>query len=166
MMRKFGVGGESMVAEPKMMFVVQTGKTKGPPTLAIASYVSATRLAGCRSSRIGEGERTRRILSKRKKEYFSNGTVAKQRRGSGCVGDRKDIRVAEIHEKRRRLFGTLFRQPGHISSVAGTNDAGKKLLVGVGYNVTEVSRNGVGRRMMSESPKCTINGADWAVRCC
>ena len=48
-MRKCGVGWESMVVEPEMMFVVETGKTKVPPTLAIASYVYATRFAGCRS---------------------------------------------------------------------------------------------------------------------
>ena len=96
--RKSGVGWESMVVEPKMMFVAETGKTKVPPTLAIASYAYATRFAGCRSSRIGEGERTRMNFQTEKKES-SNGTVAKQRRGRGCMGYRKDIRVAEVHHK-------------------------------------------------------------------
>ena len=64
------------------------------------------------------------------------------------MGYRKDIRVAEVHENRRRLFGTVWRQPGHIGSVPTPNDAGRKVYVGVWYNVTEVSRNGVDRRLI------------------
>ena len=80
MMRRVDVDSESMVAEPEMMFVVQPGKTKGPPTLAIASYGPVTRLAGFRSIQIGEGERTRRMLSKRKK------ILLKRNRGKPAEG--------------------------------------------------------------------------------